>query len=354
MRKSPNEEQNECISNRLHVPESRSLPGTDETSSAAAHLIGYLTETARKTGISASKIEVERLPADDGVAGHVLTVPAPAKGFSDELRSAIELYGRTLTYWKKLLIDFKWGEDRVLITLHRQPEKEAEGEKQGFGDRLMPRTLKAARAMGKTLTNQAFMAREPAKVTMITLDKAFGGVAFIVKPPYSRVKDHAGIEAAYEKWVPLLADIYARDFKIKAETMKEGDFTTIFFTADKGYVSSMYDLKPQFRLVTPKSKKGRGPIFSSSTYRACKAIASQYGKHFTVAAKPVPAWGVLGYSIILRYKPGAGGKIADDSYMENVRMRAEKLMKQFHVQGVIRHQHETRSLVVTFFTGLEP
>ena len=51
------------------------------------------------------------------------------------------------------------------------------------------------------------------------------------------------------------------------------------------------------------------------------------------------------------YKKGAGGKVVDDSYIYNVRLMAEKLMKQYHILASIKHHRETRSLVVTFYTG---
>ena len=146
----------------------------------------------------------------------------------------------------------------------------------------------------------------------------------------------------------MLADVYARDYKIRSETIREDEFTTIFFTSDPTYVSALYDRKPRMRIITPR---GGFTILAPPTVRACRTLSKEYGKYFSTAVKPIPAWGAQGHSMVLRYKPGAAGKIADDSYFENVKMRAEKIMKQFHVLGAIRHQPDSRVIIVTFFSG---
>ena len=284
--------------------------------------------------------------------GQTVILPAPLKGFNEEQAATLEMYARSLTYWRRIQVKFDWLDKEVRIEFKAPEVEEAEEEEEEkhWLDRFKPRESKAIHALGKSLADQGFMLREPANVTMITLDKQYRGIAVLVKYPQSNVRDRAGIEEAYNRWLPMLADAYARDYKVRSETMREGEFTTIFFTSDPGYVSSLYDPKARLRMLKPRGGFTIS-IFGKPTSRACRALAKEYSKYFTTAVKPIPAWGAQGHSMVLRYKPGAGGKIADDSYFSNVKMRAEKLMKQYHVFGAIRQQPENRIIIVTFFTG---
>ncbi len=60
---------------------------------------------------------------------------------------------------------------------------------------------------------------------------------------------------------------------------------------------------------------------------------------------------VKGYTVVLRYKQGAGGRLVHDSYSMVVGRAAEKLGTQHRVESSIRHSPETRMLSVTFHHG---
>ena len=342
------------MSTRLHAPEAPVLTRTpDHTSSAVGFLLGYMKDAPPSLGLNRLKPRAERFSDSEGaIAGHTVFIPVPKGGFNEEQASALEVYARSLTYWRKIRVEFEWNEEEIRVHFRRPETAEAaaEEEKARWTDQFQSRTFKGIRAIGKALAEQGFMLREPANVSMITLDRTYRGMAILVKYPYSNVKDRAGIEKAYDKWLPALADAFAREFKVRSETIREDEFTTVFFTADPGYVSSLYDPKPRLRMITPRGPMKRS-LFGSSTSRACRALAREYSKYFTTAVKPIPAWGAQGHSMVLRYKPGAQGKIADDSYFGNVKLRAEKLIKHYHVQGAIRQQADERIIVVTFFTG---
>jgi len=342
------------MSTRLHAPEAPVLSRSgDHTSSAVGFLLGYMRDAPPSLGLNRLKPRTERFSDSEGaIAGHIVFIPVPEGGFSEGQASALEVYARSLTYWRRIRVELEWTDEEIRVHFRRPeaPQLDAEEEKARWSDRFQSRVNRGIRAVGKSLAEQGFMLREPASVSMITLERTYRGVAILVKYPYSSIKDRAGIEKAYEKWVPVLADVFAREFKVRAETMRENEFTTIFFTADPGYVSSLYDPKPRLRMLTPRGPMKRSP-FGSSTSRACRALAREYTKYFTTAVKPIPAWGAQGHSMVLRYKPGAGGKIADDSYFGNVKLRAEKLMKHYHVQGAIRQHSDDRLIIVTFFAG---
>lgn len=325
-------------------------------SAAIGYLINHLEELSPQTGYHPPRNPVIREILDEhGSAGHSVTFPAPKKGFTAEQKDAIETYSNTLTYWHRLLVEVDWTADGVTISFKRPEETDEEREKEktlSFREKLKGQAYRAVRTMGQALVDHGFMVREPVEVAMVTLDARYNGWAIMMKYPTARTSDEAGIQKAYDKWVPLLTDAFARAEQIKGESVKDGVVTTIFFTKDKRYVSSIYDKRKMLRIFVPRQRLLFDPIFfTKATFRACGMIARRYKKDFNVSKRPMNAWGVSGHSILMNYKKGAGGRLVDESYLYNVRLMTEKVMKKYHLQASIKHHADTRSLVVTFFIG---
>ncbi len=325
-------------------------------SAAIGYLINHLEELSPQTGYRPPRnLRIREILDEHGTAGHSVTLPAPKNGFTAEQKDAIETYSNTLTYWHRLLVEVDWEADGVTITFQRPEETAEEREKEKkltFRERLKGQAYRAVRSMGQSLVDHGFMVREPVEVALVTLEARFNGWAIMMKYPTARTVDQAGIEKAYDKWVPMLTDAFARAEMIKGEAVKDGAVTTIFFTKDKRYVSSMYDKRRMLRIFVPRQKVLFDPIFfTKATFRACGMISRRYKKDFNVSKRPMNAWGVQGHSILMNYKKGAGGKLVDESYLYNVRLMTEKVMKKYHLQASIKHHADTRSLVVTFFSG---
>lgn len=328
--------------------------GPNAASAAIGYLLSYLAETARETGYHPPKNPIlSQLPEDRGLAKSRVSLPAPKGGFTDLQKDSIEAYANTLTYWQRVVVEFEWAADAVQITLSPIETPTGsdllESARSSLRDRLKGKAFAAAKVMSATLSEQAFMVREPVKVVLMTPAGSFPGYAIMVKYPMTG-RDTAGIGQAYDKWVPLLADICARANKLKCEATREGVITTVFFTASRRYNSSLFDSSFALRLFIPKRRKGFGSFFvGSAPYRACKMLAQTYKKDFLVAKKPLPSWGMEGFSVVMEYRKGAAGKVVDDSYLYHVRLTTEKLMKRFRTQAAIRHHVGSRNLVVTFF-----
>jgi hypothetical protein len=325
------------------------------TLAAAGHFLQFLRDTASITGYSpGNHVRIRELLDQKGVSGHEITLSPPRNGFTPDQKDSMQAYATSLTYWRKLLVEIDWEKPEVLVAFRKQGEETPEeaGQKAPLKARVKGRAYIATRAIADVLVSQGFMVREPIQVDLVTLKSKHSGWAVVVKYPGLKATDLAGVTAAYDKWVPRLADIFARQGGLSFETVREGQATTIFFTKDRSYVSTLYDTGVTFRILVPK-KSGRLDLvfFMNPTYRACRALRSQYKKDFVISTRPMLAWGVSGHSLAMRYKPGAAGKIADDSYMWNVRLMAEKLMKKYRLQALVKHQKDSRCLVVTFYTG---
>jgi len=323
---------------------------------AIGYLINHLSDISAHTGyIPPRNPKVHEILDEKGVAGHSITLPAPKKGFSPEQRDAIESYSNTLTYWHHLLVELDWRDDGVVVSFKRPEQTEEDREKEKrltLRERMKGAAYRAVRKMGQSLVEHGFMVREPVEVCMVTLDARYNGWAIMVRYPGQAKNDEAGIHKAYDKWVPLLTDVFARAEAIKGETVKDGTVSTIFFTKDKNYVSSIYDKSATLRIFAPKRIAIFDPMFfRKSTFRACKMVAGRYKKDFNVSKRPMNAWGVQGHSILMTYRRGAGGRVVDESYIYNVRLMTEKVMRKFHMQASIKHHADTRSLVVTFYSG---
>jgi hypothetical protein len=326
-------------------------------SAAAGYLLNHLIEISSVTGYNPPRtLRIQEILDEHGVAGHSIMLPAPRNGFTQEQREAIENYSTTLTYWHHLLVEVDWIDKGVKVIFRRADEPEEEQKekekKLTLREKLRGPAYRAVRTMGQILVEQGFMVREPVEVCMVTLESRFNGWAIMVKYPGTPKDDKAGIMTAYDKWVPLLADAFARSEEVKSETVKDGIISTVFFTKDKRYVASMYDTSKMLRMFAPKKSLISDPVFfTKSTFRACRALAIRYKKDFIISKRPMAAWGAQGHSILMTYKKGAAGKLVDESYMYNVRLMTEKVMKKFHLQASIKHYAESRSLIVTFYNA---
>lgn len=327
------------------------------THTAARFFIAHLEDSATVIGYRyAREGKISQTTDADEVVGHRLTLKAPSSGFSDFQKDRFESYGRSLAIWKRMLVEFDWQKDEVIISfldLDRDADAPTEETGVGWRERVRSRSDQAARSMSRILVGQGFMVREPTSATMVTLKDEFNGTVLIFKYPHSRTKDEAGVVEAYDKWIPMLADVCARDTKTKADALAEGDLTTVFFTKSKNFMPALYEVTPSFRMIVPKRAKAGHLYFASPTYRACRALGRQYKKYFEILRKPMRAWGVEGHSLILEYKKGAGGKVVDDSYLRNVSLYSEKLMKKFNLKCFLQHEPDSRAIIVTFYDGVD-
>lgn len=335
--------------------------GTDRGRAAAAairHLLAYLGKASALTGYLPRKNpKTIDLIDEDGVYGRSVYLHAPRTGFSDHQRDIIELYSNSLTYWGALIVDFVWEPEGVTIAFKAGANWESgtpPSWREKVRERLQSRTHRAAQAMAKTLLQQGFLSREPRPIQLLTLESKLSGSAIMVKYPQSKAQDIAGIAKAYDKYLPMLADIFAREAKLESDCIREGEITTVVFLKKRSHLGVLYDAAPKLKLL---GAKGRGhfdlAFFTRSTYRACRMVAKESRKHFNLARKPVPAWGVVGHSLAIYYKPGAMGRIADDSYGDNIRRLCEKAVKRFGVRAAVKQLHENRVLIVTFYSFVE-
>lgn len=325
------------------------------THTAARYFLSHLEDAQTVIGYRLPREpKIEQLLEEDGVVGHSLRLKAPKLGFSEFQKDRFESYGRSLGIWKRMVVEFEWLDDEVLV-LFRDAESDEAGEPGetagGLRERMRSRVDKAARRMSSALVAQGFMVREPSEATMVTLKDEFHGTVLVFKYPTSREHDKAGITDAYDKWVPMLADVYSRETKTLADTMADGELTKVFFTRNKSFLPSLYEVTPSFKMIVPKQTKTRNLLLAPTSYSACRALAKQYRQHFDILRRPYKAWGVEGHSLILQYKKGAGGKVVDDSYFRNVSLFSEKLMKKYGLQCFIQHEPTARAIVVTFHTG---
>lgn len=335
--------------------------GTDRGRAAAAairHLLAYLSKASAVTGYLPRKNpKTIDLIDEDGVYGRSVYLHAPRMGFSDHQRDIIELYSNSLTYWGGLIVDLDWEPDGVTIAFKAGAGWDSDTPptwRERVRERFQTKTHRAAQDMAKTLVQQGFLAREPRPIQLLTLEAKLSGSAIMVKYPQSKAKDIAGIAKAYDKYLPMLADIFARELKLESDCIREGEITTVVFLRKRTHLGVLYDSAPKLKLL---GAKGRGhfdlAFFTRSSYRACRMIAKESRKHFDLARRPVSAWGVVGHTLAIYYKPGAMGRIADDSYGDNIRKLCERAVKRFGVRAAVKQLHENRVIIVTFYTYVE-
>ena len=299
--------------------------------------------------------KVHELLGEGGVMGHSLFLPCPKSGFTDYQRMAIQAYANSLTYWRKLVLELDWGDDGVKVVLRKNLEGDADlqtDERPGLRERLRGPAYLATKRMGQALVNNGFMVREPIPVSLVTLAGKFDGYGILLRYPGGGQRDAAGVTLAYDTWVPMLADVFAREQSLRTEVIKDAGSTTVFFTRNKGFISSLYTTRFDYHILVPRKRKlaDRIVLFAPASVRACRALAGRYKRDFNVG-KPLPAWNVYGHSLIMSYKKGADGRIADDAYFANVKLMSEKLMKRFYVLAMVNHEPQAHTIVVTFYSG---
>lgn len=317
---------------------------------AARHLIDFLDDASRRTGYRPSGAKIQEMANE----GHVLSLPTPPKGFSEYQLECIQGYAQGLAYWRDVCSELsqleKSVEIRFRITLS---DKESQSLKLGDKVRraVMPRDKKLARLVGQILAGKGFKVREPIPVVLITRDRTYRGYALQVRYPFERGQDQAGVSAAYDRLVPMIADAFAREHGLRCEVQRHGDLTTVFFTRERAYLSSLYEAVPQFRIALPKRKsvlsKDVG-FFWRKSYRACKALRSQYGEDFIMPRRPNPLWDDSGYCVVMLYKRGAAGSLVDSSYSHAVSNMALQLAKRHRIKASIDVRPEIRTIVANF------
>lgn len=331
-----------------------SKPTTQDTTGpsyeAARHLIDFLDDASRRTGYRPSGAKIQEM--DD--EGHVLSLPTPPKGFSEYQLECIQGYAQGLAYWRDVCSELSQLEKSVEVRF-RITLSDKETQSLPLRDKLrrafMPRDKKLARLVGQILAGKGFKVREPSSVVLITRERTYRGYALQVRYPFERGADQAGVTSAYDRLVPMIADAFAREHGLRCEVQRHGDLTTIFFTRDGGYLSSLYDSIPQFRIALPRRKsvlsKDIG-FFWRRSYRACKALRRQYGEDFIMPRRPNPLWDDSGYCVVMLYKRGAAGTLVDSSYAHAVTNMAQQLAKRYRLKASVDVRPEIRTIVANF------
>lgn len=327
---------------------------------AVRHLIDHLREAAKVTGYKLpAEPKIEELMDDKGVYGHNLHLPAPPKGFTPFQRGKIEAYSKALTYWGGFLANFDDEVTSIVVTFSNPREEEdalevdEDDDRPNVRDKMRPKPYRAARAAGISLVEQGFKVREPVPVALLTLTDRFNGYGMTVRYPIDRDQDKLGIIEVYDRVVPMLADLFARDMNLKSDAVKDGEFNVLFFTQDHRYVSSLYEAVASFRMVVPRMPRAAGIDFSfltSGSYKACRALMHRYRKDFQLLKRPQPAMQGGGFTAVFHYKRGAAGKTVDEAYMLALSRMAKKLMKRYNVRAAISHQADIRCIIVTFYS----
>ncbi len=321
---------------------------------AARHLIDFLDDLGKRTGYRPHGAKINEIREDAHHSGHSVSLPTPAKGFSEFQLECINRYSQGLAYWRDVSSELAELEKTVEVRFRFNLTKE-DKQKLGFREKLrrlvMPRDHKLALLVAHVLAEKSFKVREPTEVVLITRDKTYRGYGLQVRYPFDRGKDLAGVSQAYDKILPMIADAFAREHKLCAEAVCQEDLTTIVFTRQKDYVSSLYDHVPQFRIALPRKKSILATdvaYFTRKSYRACKKLSAHYKNDFIMPKKPNPLWDETGYCMVMLYKKGAGGKLVDASYGNAVTTMAQQLAKKYHLRASIEVRPDIRSIVANF------
>ena len=321
---------------------------------AARHLIDFLDDLSKRTGYRPHGAKINELVEEDKQSGHSVSLPAPAKGFSEYQLECIQGYAQGLAYWRDVVSELSQLEKTVEVKFRLTLSPE-DAQSLSFRERLrrlvMPRDHKLALLVAHILAEKGFKVREPTEVVLITRDKVFRGFGLQVRYPFSRGADLAGINQTYDRVLPMIADAFAREHGLRAEAVHTDDVTTIVFMRDRAYVSAIYDNVPQLRIALPRKKSILATdvaFFTRRSYRACKKLSAHYRNDFVMQKRPSPLWDDTGYCLVMLYKRGAGGKLVDQSYGNAVTNMAHKLAKQHHLRASIHVHPEIRSIVANF------
>jgi len=321
---------------------------------AARHLIDFLDDLGKRTGYRPQGAKITEIVEQDKQSGHSVSFPAPAKGFSEYQMECIQGYAQGLSYWRDVCSELakleKTVEVRFRLTL--TPEDRSKlGTREKIRRTFLPRDKKLAMLVAHILAEKGFRVREPTEAVLITREKTYRGFGVQVRYPFERGDDLAGVNQAYDKVLPMIADAFAREHGVRCETVRHDDVTTIVFMKDHSYISSIYDSVPQFRIALPRKKSILAAdiaFFTRRSYRACKKLSTHYKNDFIMPRKPNPLWDATGYCMVMLYKRGAAGKLVDSSYGLAVTKMAEQLAKQYRLRASVEVRPEIRSIVANF------
>ena len=320
---------------------------------AARHLVDFLDDLSRRSGYRPQGAKIQEIVDSEG-AGHAVMLPSPAKGFSEYQLDCIQGYAEGLAYWRNVVSELtqleKTVEVRFRLTLSPQ-EAESLTLKERLQRLFLPRDLKLAQLVAHILAEKSFKVRAPTEVSLFTKGKTFRGYAIQVRYPIQIKADLAGINKAYDRVLPMIADAFAREHGLRAEVVRRDEVTTMFFTRDREYVSSLYDSAPQVRIPLPRKKSIMAAdiaFFTRKSFRACRALRAQYKDDFIIPRRPNPLWDDSGYCLVMLYKKGAGGKLVDASYANAVSNMLHALAKKYHIKATIDVRPEIRTIVANF------
>ena len=321
---------------------------------AARHLVDFLGELSKRTGYRPHGVKIHEWQDDSEGSGHKVSLPAPAKGFSEFQLDCIQGYAEGLAYWRQVISELHQLEKSVEVKF-RLDLTPQESQSLKLRDRVrrvfMPRELKLSRLLAHILTEKGFKVREPTRVVLITRDKTYRGFALQVRYPFARGDDEAGVNTTYDRLLPMIADAFAREHRMRSEVVRNGDITTVFFTRDRDYVSSLFDSVPQFRIALPQRKSVLSKdvaFFARRSYRACRKLRIRYTRDFIMPKRPNPLWDESGYCLVMLYKRGASGQVVDSSYGNSVTTMAHQLAKEYRLKASVEVRPDIRSIVANF------
>ncbi len=305
---------------------------------------------------------VKEILDQDGKAGHWITLPTPPDGFTPLQRDRIESYAEALTYWRRLILEIDWREKEVMIAF-RAPhdgrddmdDEHAPPLKERLRDLLKEKDYKVARELGRGFVNQGFKVREPVPASLVSMDSKVNGHAVLLRYPYKGEVDEAGIGKAYDTMVPRLADVYARENGMACETVKDEEFSTVFVTKKRKFISSLYESRPQFRMITRRQsfRQTTESFFTMfKTLRACRIIKRRYKNDF-VFFRPMPAMGLHGHTLAMIYRDRVAGHVVEGAYLKTITNMTEKLMNQYNLRASIQHRPESRAIQISFYSGID-
>jgi len=321
---------------------------------AARHLIDFLDDVSKRSGYRPHGAKINELVEQDRQAGHSVILPAPSKGFSEYQLECIQGYAQGLAYWRDVVSELgeleKSVEIKFRITLSRT-ERQSLGAREKLHRLFMPRDMKLAQLVAHILADKGFKVREPSPAVLITGNGTIRGHGLQVRYPFGRGEDLAGVSQAYDKVLPMIADAFGREHGLRSEVAQTDEVTTIFFTRDRNYISSLYDNVARMRIALPRKRSILATdvaFFTRRSYRACKKLRNQYKNDFIMQRRPNPLWDESGYCMVMLYKRGAGGRLVDESYGHAVAAMAHKLAKASRLKASIEVRPEIRSIVAGF------
>lgn len=330
------------------------------SSRAARSLFEHLRESESVLGVRIEgSCAIEDLRSGQVHLGHRLNLDTKGCLLPEAARTNIERYVTALSLWQNVEGRVRWDSTPATVEFlagHEPLPQRTPGFRARLRAALRPRTEKALAALGLLFVENGFKVRDPFPAKLTMQECEYSGAAIMLRYPFNRDTDEAGIASAYDRLLPLIADSYAREYKLKAEVDRIGALATVFFTCNRKYLPSLYSFRPAIRIVSPRPRVWTpievSWVFSGS-HRACRKLFAQYKKDFEIVKRPLPAVGARGHTVVLHYRKGAGGKVVDESYFLTISRMVEKLKTRYGLQAAVRHNSDSKSIFVTFYSGKE-